>query len=98
MNRNAFYPGLLILLAALICLRGNISAIRWYARSNIKEEDKPKHARLVGVGLLVISLTLIFGAWLETAQRGVLFWLPALGVRLGVGIIGYAQYKYVKRS
>ena len=88
---------LLLFALSLICLRGNLSSLRFYSRMGIAEEDRPAHARLAGLGLMVIGVVLMLSDWLKTAAGGKLFWLAPLGVLIGVGIIARAQMKYGKR-
>ncbi len=89
--------GLFVSIIGIINMMGNISTIHSYNRRRVTEEDAPKYGRAVGIGTLIIGLSIVmnyifmcFG--LSSAAPFVL--LP--GVILGIVFILYAQFKYNK--
>ncbi len=76
-------------------MTGNISTIHSYNRRKVSEEDAPKYGRAVGIGTLVIGISIIadFVLVLLTLEFAVPFVLiPA--VIIGIAFILYAQFKY----
>jgi len=96
--------GVLISLMGIANMRGNISTLHWYHRQRVSEADRKPFGRLVGIGTLLIGLSLIAYAGLsyvadvsqnqiyETVGTGVM--IVALVVGLGVSL--YAMVKYNK--
>ena len=103
--------GLLVAAVGVVCIvlgilniRGDVSSLHSYHRNRVSEEDKPKFARLVGIG------TIIAGA--SCAVMGVLSFLAerlqnavymtagsvalCVGLAIGLGISFYAMIKYNK--
>jgi len=79
----------------LLNMTGNISAIHWYHRTRIREEDRIPYGRCVGGGTAVIGLGIIAAAGSE-----LLFAWPYAEVIvgsalvIGIWIILYGQFKY----
>ncbi len=89
--------GVFISVIGIINMTGNISTIHSYNRSKVTEEDAPKYGIAVGLGTLIIGVSLIvdFVLVLLDLLAVVLFVLiPAIVV--GVAFILYAQFKYNK--
>ncbi len=89
--------GVFISVIGIVNMTGNISTIHSYNRRKVTEEDAPKYGRAVGIGTLIIGMSLIVDFILilfdlPTAVPFVL--IPAIIV--GVVLILYAQFKYNK--
>ena len=86
--------GIFISVIGIVNMTGNISTIHSYNRRKVKEEDVPKYGRAVGIGTLIIGVSLIAAFvttfWSETAMSFIV--IPALVI--GLGFILYAQFKY----
>ncbi len=89
--------GLFIAVTGIINMTGNISTIHSYNRRKVAEEDVPKYGKAVGLGTLIIGLSLV-AAFVLT----VLEWETAIpfviisAIVIGVSCILYAQFKYNK--
>ncbi len=89
--------GVFISVIGIVNMTGNISTIHSYNRRKVTEEDVPKYGRAVGIGTLIIGVSLIvdFVLVLLDLLIAVPFVLiPAIVV--GVAFILYAQFKYNK--
>lgn len=86
--------GLFISALGIVNIKGNISTIHSYNRRKVKEEDVPKYGKVVGIGTLIMGVSLILGCivlfWSEEAMAVII--LPA--VIVGLGFILYGQFKY----
>lgn len=51
--------GVFITGIGLVNMMGNISTIHSYNRKNVKEEDVPAYGKTVGLGTVIIGLSLI---------------------------------------
>lgn len=96
--------GILMIVIGAVHMTGNISLLHSYHRKRVREEDKKPYGKAVGVGMLVIGLSIIaFGALFlafEKTQNDALV-LVGTGVMLGglaVGtvLIFRAMMKYNK--
>lgn len=97
--------GLICLVIGILNMKGNISMLHSYHVNNIPEENKKPFGRLVGIGMIIISITLMtYGALFIPAEllenelylnvgNGVLIG----GLVLGLGISLYAIKKYNKK-
>lgn len=47
----------------------------------------PEHTRVAGLGLLLLGLLLVAGAWFETSASAALLWLAQLPAALGVALL-----------
>lgn len=54
--------GLIICILGIINITGNISSLHWYHRQRVTEENKKPFGRLVGLGTLIIGISLIIYA------------------------------------
>ncbi len=89
--------GMFIAITGIINMTGNIRTIHSYNRRKVAEEDVPKYGKAVGLGTLIIGLSLV-AAFVLT----VLEWETAIpfviisAIVIGVSCILYAQFKYNK--
>ncbi len=89
--------GLLLSVTGVINMTGNISTIHSYNRKRVSEEDAPKYGKAVGLGTLVIGLSVIVSfvlVMLELEWAITFVLIPAIVI--GLAFILYAQFKYNK--
>ncbi len=87
--------GVFISVIGIVNMTGNISTIHSYNRRKVTEEDAPKYGRAVGIGTLMIGLSLIVDFVLVLLDLLIVVpfvLIPAIVV--GVAFILYAQFKY----
>ena len=104
---NFFVPGILgiiLIVLGIMNMRGNISSLHWYHRQRVTEEDRKPFGKLVGLGTLIIGITLVIS--------GILFWISeaiatelcliigcvitVVGIVVGLVLSFYAMIKYNK--
>ena len=94
--------GVIVSVLGIINMTGNISSLHWYHRQRVTEENRKPFGRLVGIGTLIIGISLI--AW------GILYYISELlslevitfvaipilvvGVIAGLVLSFYAMIKY----
>ena len=103
--------GLLVAAVGVVCIvlgiqncRGNISSLHSYHRNRVSEEDKPKFARLVGIGTIIAGASCaVMGAlsFLSEKLQNAAYMTAgsvalAVGLVVGLGISFYAMIKYNK--
>ena len=96
--------GLLVSVLGIVNMTGNISSLHWYHRQRVTEENRKPFGRLVGLGTLVIGVSMIFYSALtfvaEITKNDIftIFGsiLLILGIVLGLGLNFYAMIKYNK--
>ena len=81
--------GVFITGIGLVNMMGNISTIHSYNRKNVKEEDVPAYGKTVGLGTVIIGLSLLLAFIWEGFKA-------EIGLILGLGFILYGQIKYNK--
>ena len=101
--------GIVLIAVAIICIalgvsnmKGNISSIHSYHRSRVSEEDRIPFGRLVGIGMIIIgisifllfvgiSLTVYFEEDIYSVIGTVVM---IVGLAVGLGFSFYAMKKY----
>ena len=94
--------GILIAILGIINMTGNISSLHWYHRQRVTEENRKPFGKLVGLGTLIIGLSMIvFGILFlifeqTQLQAFVVIGVIELIVSIIVGMIVsfYAMKKY----
>ncbi len=94
--------GLLISILGIINMTGNISSLHWYHRQRVTEENRKPFGKLVGLGTLIIGLSMmVFGALFLIFEQTQLQALVIIGVIelivsiiVGMVISFYAMQKY----
>ena len=94
--------GIIICVLGIINMKGNISTLNWFHRQNVSEEDLLPFGRLMGLGKLMIGITIIasavFSFWVGGQDAGWLYTagsiLRTIGVISGIGLNFYALIKY----
>ena len=85
-------------------LKGNVSLLHSYHVKNVSDEDKPKLGKLIGIAILIISLSLIIsGVFMVFAELknntafGVVSEISiGVGLLIGCAICLFAIKKYNK--
>ena len=96
--------GVLISVMGIINMTGNISTLHWYHRKRVAEVDRKPMGRLVGLGTLIIGLSMIFFGVLflifEKTQMDVYVWIGSgvliAGLVFSLILNFYAIIKYNK--
>jgi len=85
---------LLIALGVLIWKKQKVSLLHEYHYKNVKQEEMPAYARLMGIGLIVMG-TGICITGLLSMLKSALWWVPLLGgIVAGLIVMNHAQKKY----
>ena len=88
--------GLLIVVIGILNIKGNIKTVHSYNRRKVKEEDIPKYGKVVGIGTMIIGISLIVSYiitfWNEAIVEGIMI----TGFVIGFAFILYGQIKYNK--
>lgn len=89
--------GIFISVLGIINMMGNISTIHSYNRRKVTEEDAPKYGRTIGIGTLIIGISLILSYVLILLNLTLaLPFVLILAIIVGLVFILYAQFKYNK--
>lgn len=96
--------GVLMIVIGAVNMTGNISSLHSYHRHRVCEEDKKPYGKAVGLGTLLIGVSVIlFGALLlafeKTQKNGFVILGTALmlvGIVVGTALIIRAMIKYNK--
>ncbi len=89
--------GIIVIILGSINIKGNISTIHWYNRRKVSEADTPKYGKTMGLGTIIIGVSMIFTAILQMIfDLESIFNLMLIGVIIGAAIMLYAQFKYNK--
>ena len=76
-------------------LRGNISTIHWYNRCRVSKTDAPKYGKAMGVGMLIMGVSITLTAILQMVfNLEMIYYLTLAGVIIGLTVMLYAQLKY----
>ncbi len=89
--------GLFIAVTGIINMTGNISMVHSYNRRKVTEEDAPKYGKAVGLGTLMIGVSLVIAFVLTVLNLKIIIpfvIIPAIVI--GLAFILYAQFKYNK--
>ena len=94
--------GLIICILGIINMTGNISSLHWYHRQRVTEENKKPFGRLVGLGTLIIGISLIiYAALLFIFEQTKIDALVIIGtveliasIAVGASISFYAMKRY----
>ena len=94
--------GILISILGIINMTGNISSLHWYHRQRVTEENRKPFGKLVGLGTLIIGLSMIvFGILFLIFEQTQLQAFVVIGVIelivsiiVGMFVSFYAMKKY----
>ena len=89
--------GLSLIVVGIFNMKGNISLLHSYHRKRVKEEDVIPFGKKVGVGSVIIGITIIIAGILSilnyTYMSNVIL---GVGIMIGCILIFYAMLKYNK--
>ena len=94
--------GILVSILGIINMTGNISSLHWYHRKRVTEENRKPFGKLVGLGTLIIGLSMIvFGILFLIFEQTQLQAFVVIGVIelivsiiVGMFVSFYAMKKY----
>ena len=94
--------GILVSILGIINMTGNISSLHWYHRQRVTEENRKPFGKLVGLGTLIIGLSMIvFGILFLIFEQTQLQAFVVIGVIelivsiiVGMFVSFYAMKKY----
>jgi len=96
--------GVLCIILGILNMRGNISSLHSYHRHRVAQEDRLPFGRLVGLGTIVIGVSIIFFSAMSFLAE--LLEIPIItiigtavmiiGLAVGLGLSIYAMIKYNK--
>lgn len=94
--------GLVAVVLGIINMTGNISSVHEYHRKRVSEENRKPFGRLVGLGTVLIGVSIIvFGAFLFVFEKTEIWSLMIIGnvallagMVAGLAISFYAMKKY----
>ena len=94
--------GILVSILGIINMTGNISSLHWYHRQRVTEENRKQFGKLVGLGTLIIGLSMIvFGILFLIFEQTQLQAFVVIGVIelivsiiVGMFVSFYAMKKY----
>ncbi len=89
--------GLFIVVTGIINMTGNICTIHSYNRRKVTEEDAPRYGKAIGLGTLIIGVSLVVVFVLSVMELDIAIpfvIIPAIIV--GLTFVLYAQFKYNK--
>lgn len=49
-----------LIILGVICMSENISLVHWYHKWHVAKENQKKFSMLVGIGILIVGLSMIF--------------------------------------
>lgn len=96
--------GILISILGFFNMKGNIASVHWYHRTRVTEENRLPFSRMIGLGTIIIGVSIIaFGclAFLTEITQKNLFQLigavvVVVGIAIGLAMSFYAMFKYNK--
>lgn len=88
--------GVLISILSVLNMKGDIRSIHWYNRTKVKESDIPKYGKVVGLGTLIIGISLILNGLVQLIFKKAFDGIMIAGVITGCCIMLYGQIKYNK--
>ena len=103
-NLIAVGLGVICIILGILNIKGNISTLHSYHRHRVCEEDKPKFARLIGIGTIIDGASFAIMGALSILAEGLQSnaYMTAgsavlcVGLIAGLGISFYAMIKYNK--
>jgi len=96
--------GVLILIIGILNTRGNISSLHWYHRYRVTEENKIVFGKIVGIGTIIIGISMILLGVLsfvtEFFKNDFLILISSIiivvSITIGIVLNFYAMIKYNK--
>ena len=89
--------GICITILGIFNFKGNISSIHWYNRLKITKENTKKYGKAMGIGTLIIGISMIITAILQMIFNNENIWyIMVVGIVVGLIFMIYGQLKYNK--
>lgn len=100
----AFLMGVMCVAIGISNMKGNISMLHSYHRKRVAEEDRIPFGRTIGIGMIIIGISIIIQSGLSIANlytgNNVFLLIGTIvlvvGLLAGLGITFYAMIKYNK--
>ncbi len=89
MDYTPIVLGVIIIIIGIMNMKGNISTLHSYHRNRVSEEDRLPFGRIVGLGTIIIGVSLILSSFLGES-------VVIIGLILGLIPIVYGMFKYNK--
>lgn len=86
--------GLALSVIGMMNIKGNINTIHSYNRRKVKEEDKPKYGKTIGVGTLIVGISVILAFVVSLWNEDLMPYIAAPGIVIGLAIMIFGQFKY----
>ena len=98
------FLGILISILGFSNMKGNISSLHWYHRTRVTEENRLPFGRMIGLGTVIIGVSVIaFGCLAfitEITQKNLFILIGSvvvvIGIVVGLAMSIYAMFKYNK--
>ena len=89
--------GLIVIVLGSFNMKGNISLLHSYHRKRVREEDKITYGKKVGLGSIIIGITIILaGLFTFFNYATISNIILIIGLTIGFVLIFYAMFKYNK--
>ena len=92
--------GFILIAIGITNMKGNISTLHSYHRKRVKKEDVTPFGKKIGIGTIIIGVTIIIAGILELlVNKNFLYIIDIIliiGFTPGISIILYALFKYNK--
>jgi len=89
--------GLVLIIIGIFNMKGNISMLHSYHRKRVKKEDVIPFGKKVGIGSIIIGITIIFTRIFTILNyTNISNVILVIGLVTGLIIIFYAMFKYNK--
>ncbi len=89
--------GLIVIILGSFNMKGNISLLHSYHRKRVREEDKIPYGKKVGLGSIIIGITIIIaGLFTFFNYANISNIILIIGLAIGFVLIFYAMFKYNK--
>ena len=89
--------GLIVIVLGAFNMKGNISLLHSYHRKRVKEEDKIPYGKKVGLGSIIIGITIILaGLFTFFNYANISNIILIIGLVIGFVLIFCAMFKYNK--
>lgn len=89
--------GVCFIILGIVNIKGNISSIHWYNRRKITQETSKQYGKTMGIGSVIIGLSMSITAILQMIFKIETLWYIAVaGIIIGLIFMLYGQIKYNK--
>lgn len=89
--------GVCFIILGIVNIKGNISSIHWYNRRKITQETSKQYGKAMGIGSVIIGLSMSITAILQMIFKIETLWYIAVaGIIIGLIFMLYGQTKYNK--